>query len=132
MDRFMDLEEQIKSFDEIGKKIEELEKEKKALGIAIMGQMQEKTVQVASYIVRRCSRLSIKLSIEDARSLDAIQLEESIDRKKIKALFRQGAQIPGVSETHYIQIGRTPPKKEGDSFSACGCVHAVSLPNSDF
>jgi len=100
----MCLEEQIRTYSEIGKKIEQLEGEKKSIGSAIMQQMQGNTLQVASYLVRRYSRFSIKLSVDEARSFDAIKIEEAVDRNKIKALYQQGAKIPGVSETHYIQI----------------------------
>ncbi len=100
----MDLEQQLKTYREIGKQIQELEQQKKMLGISIMQQMQDKTMRVADYLVRRYSRISINLSIEEARVLDATKIEEIIDKDKIKVLYQQGKPMNGVSETQYIQI----------------------------
>jgi hypothetical protein len=100
----MDLEEQIKLHKALSKKIEEMEEQKKALGLAIMQQMQSKTLQIPGFVVRCFNRLSIKLSIEEARSLNAIKLEEIVDKDKIKTLYNSGQLIKGVSEIQYIQI----------------------------
>jgi hypothetical protein len=100
----MNLEEQIKLHKELSRKIEELESQKKALGSKIMQQMQSKTLRLGEFFVRCCSRISIKLSIEEARSLNAIKLEETVDKDKIKTLYRNGQPIKGVSEIQYIQI----------------------------
>lgn len=102
----MNLEEQIGKYNEIRKNIDELEQQKKALGIAIMEQMEGKTMQVAGYLVRRYSRLSIKLSLEEARIFNAVKMEEMVDKDKIKALHELGKPVPGVSEIQYIQISR--------------------------
>ena len=108
----MNLEEQIRAYNELGKNIDELEQQKKALGAAIMQQMQEKTMRVADYLVRRYSRLSIKLSTEEARTLDAIKIEEAVDKGKIKALYQLGKPMQGVSEIQYIQISKTNNKEQ--------------------
>ncbi len=100
----MDFQEQVKRHKEISLQIEELEKEKKALGTAIMNQMQGKTARVSDYLVRRMQRISISTSIEDARILNATKMEETVDKDKIKALYQQGHPVQGVSEVHYIQI----------------------------
>jgi len=100
----MNLEEQIKVYKEIGGKIEELEQQKKALGVTIMEQMSDKTLRTVDYLVRRYSRLSIKLSLEEARLLSATKMEETVDKDKIKILYQQGQPIQGVSETHFIQV----------------------------
>lgn len=109
----MDLNDQIKLHKELSKKIEEMENQRKALGLAIMQQMQSKILRLDGFIVRRCSRLSIKISIEQARSLNAIKLEESIDKDKIKTLYNNGQSIQGVNEIEYIQISsiKTPIEK---------------------
>lgn len=100
----MNLEEQIKLHKALSKKIEEMEEQRKDLSFTIMQAIQGKTQRLAGYLVRCCSRLSIKLSIEEARSLNAIKLEETIDKDKIKALYKSGHPIDGVSEIQYIQI----------------------------
>jgi len=71
-------------------------------------QMQSRTLQVPGFLVRCCGRLSLKLSIEEARSLDAVKLEEAVDKDKVKALYNNGQFIAGVSKIHYIQISEKP------------------------
>lgn len=100
----MNLEEQIKLHKELSLKIEELEQEKKILGNSIMQQMSGASLQVPGYLVKRFSRLSIKLSIDDARALNAVKMEEAVDKDKIKSLYHQGHPVQGVSETHFIQV----------------------------
>ena len=95
----MNLEEQVRTYKELGRKIEELEKQKKTLGTSIMQHMVDKTLPVKDYLVRRYSRISVKLSLEEARLLNATKMEESVDKDKIKTLYQQGEQIQGVSET---------------------------------
>lgn len=106
----MNLQEQIRLHKEISQKIEELEQQKKALSIAIMQQMASSTLQVPGYFVRRLSRLSIKLSVEQARSMNAVKMEETVDKDKIKALYKSGHPIEGVNEIHYIQVSLAPSK----------------------
>lgn len=108
----MNLQDQVKLHKEISKKIEELESQKKELGFAIMQQMSSKTVNLPGFVVKLCKRLSIKLTIEEARALNAIRTEEVVDREKIKALYNNGHSINGVNEIQYIQISSTPLKNE--------------------
>ena len=102
----MNLEEQIKTYRELGDKIEELELQRKALGVGILQQMQEKTLKLGGFVVRSCKRLSIKLSIEEARIFDATKMEEVVDKVRIKALYEQGEPVPGVSTIEYIQVSQ--------------------------
>lgn len=82
----MDLEDQVRLHKELSKKIEELESKRKDLGAAIMQQMSGKIMYVPGFVVRCYNRICIKLSIEEGRSLNAIKLEESVDKEKIKTL----------------------------------------------
>lgn len=107
----MDIEDQIKLHKEISKKIDELEDQKKELGVFIMQKMESKTIQVPGYQVRCCSRLSIKLSIEEARSYNAVKFEEMVDKDKIKDLYNSGQTISGVSENYYIVISEQREKQ---------------------
>lgn len=100
----MNLEEQVKRYKEISRKIEELEQQKKALGAAIMQQVQGKSLRVADYLVKRYMRLSFKLSLEEARALNATKIEEVVDKDKLKTLYHPNYPIQGISEVHYIQI----------------------------
>ncbi len=106
----MDLEAQIKSYKELGQQIEELEERRKALGAVIMQQMGEKIIHVSNYVVRHCSRLSIKLSLEDARLLDMVKMQEVVDKERVKTFYEAGHSLPGVSETHYIQVSEVKLK----------------------
>lgn len=98
------LEEQVKAYKELGSTIETLEERRKAIGAEIMQQMQGNSMRVANYNVRKINRLSIKLSLEEARAFDAIKMEETVDKDKIKYLYNSGQKIQGVSEIEYIQI----------------------------
>lgn len=104
----MNLEDQIRLYKDLSKKIEELEEQKKALSLTIMQAMPAKTLKIAGFVVRCCSRLNIKLTIEEARNFNAVKLEETVDRDKIKALCKDGQLIKGVSEIKYIQISSSP------------------------
>jgi hypothetical protein len=101
---FMDIEQKIKLHKELSKRIEELEEQKRILGSEIMKHMPSKILRIPGYVVRWCSRLSIKLSIEEARTFNAVRLEEVVDKDKIKALYNTGQSINGISEINYIQI----------------------------
>lgn len=107
----MDFQDQVRRHKELSLQIEELEKEKKALGMTIMDQMQGKTARVSDYLVKRMQRLSISTTIEDARQLNATKMEEAVDKDKIKSLYQQGHPVQGVSEVHYIQISMVPSNR---------------------
>jgi hypothetical protein len=107
----MDLKTQVKTYKELGEQIEELEEKRKALGVAIMQQMEEKVVQVSNYVVRHYSRLAIKLSLEEARLLDMVKMQEVVDKERVKSFYEAGHSIPGVSETHYIQVTEPKPHR---------------------
>lgn len=98
------LEEQIRLHKELSKQIDELEEKKKILGAQILQQMTEKTLKVPGFVVRHCSRLSIGLTVEEARLYDAVKLEETVDKFKLKALYLQGHPIKGIHEVNYIQV----------------------------
>jgi len=103
----MNLEEKIAAHKELGKKIDVLEEERKALSQAIMQEMHGKTMQVANFLVRKYSRLSIKIPLEKARILGAVKMEEVVDKEKIKSLYQLDKTMEGVSEIQYIQISDT-------------------------
>jgi hypothetical protein len=100
----MNLEDQVALYKDLSKKIEGMEEQKRQLGAAIMQKMESKTLRVTGFVVRSCSRLSIKVPLDQARLLDAIKLEETVDKEKIKALYNSGKLIDGISEIHYIQV----------------------------
>lgn len=100
----MNLEQQIKFHKELSKQIEELEEKKKALGAQIMQQMTDKILNIPGYMVRRCHRLSISLSVDEARNYGAVKIEEVVDKEKLKTLYHQGHPIKGINEVNYIQI----------------------------
>lgn len=107
MTEALSLEEEIKLHKEISLKIEELEQKKKELGLSIMKKMVSSVLQVPGYRVRRCHRLSIAVSIDNARKFNAVKMEEVVDKDIIKALYANGQAIEGVSEVNYIQISKT-------------------------
>ena len=107
----MNLEEQVRQYQELSIKIEELEEQKKALSLSIMQAMEGKSLQFSDYQVRRYCRLSISLTPDQARPFDAVKLEETVDKEKIKGLYKSGLPVPGVKEVEYIvvsQLKKTP------------------------
>ena len=107
----MEIEEKIRLHKELSKKIHELEEQKKAIGLEIMEKMESKTLEVPGYLVRKYSRLFIKTTLDEARVLDAIKLEEVVDKDKIKTLYLAG-QVNGISEIQYIQVMEGKGTKE--------------------
>ena len=108
----MTLEEKVSAYKELRSKIEELESQKKIIAAEILQLIPQETkaVQVSGSTVRRISRLSIKISIENAKILDAVKMLEVVDREKIKKLFERGDDIPDVEEIHSIQVYSLPAK----------------------
>jgi hypothetical protein len=104
----MSIEEMVKAYKEIAQKIEELEEQKKALSSQILPMIptEVKSVRVADFQVRRCSRLSIKTSLESAKTFNAVQLKEVVDKDKIKSLYEQGYPVPDVTQIEYIQVSK--------------------------
>ena len=100
----MSLEDLARQHKEISLKIEELEAKKKALGEAILQAMTGKSMQFGSYIVRRCSRLSISSTVDQARPFQALKLEEVVDKDKLKELHISGTAIPGIKKIEYVQV----------------------------
>ncbi len=100
----MSIEEKVKIYKELGQTIEELEEQKKLLGIEILQQMTEKSFKTTDYLVKKYNRLNIKTSLEEARLFDAVKTVETVDKEKIKELYQRGEAIEGVSETQYIQV----------------------------
>ena len=109
-------EERIKAYDALKRKIDALEEERKDLMRAILQQMPEKKIEVAGYIVRRCTHFSIKLSLAEARAIDAIKIEEVIDKKKIKALYQLGKLVEGVSETEYLRLSKETLEEQHETY----------------
>lgn len=100
----MSLEEQVRLHKEISLKIEELEAQKKALGENILSAMNDKSIKIGSYVVKRCSRLSISSTLDQARLFQATKLDEVVDKDKLKQLYNSGTDIPGIKKIEYIQI----------------------------
>lgn len=100
----MTIQDQIRLHKEISKKIEELEEQKKLLGASIMKQMMGKSLQIDRFLVRRCSRISISTTLDEARTFNATKMEEVVDKDKIKTIYKSGRPLPGVKEIEYIQI----------------------------
>lgn len=102
----MALEEKVAMYKELRAKIEELENQKKNLVKEILELMpkETKSILVADSTVKRYSLLSIKISVENAKILDAVKIQEVVDREKIKKLYASGEQIPDVEEIHYIRV----------------------------
>lgn len=106
------LETKVAEYVALREKLEELEKQKKALAADILELMPKDTTtaHVSGYRVRRAFLLSIKTPLEAAKNFDAVIMKEIVDKEKIKRLYLSGQNPPGVSETHYVQVSSV---KEG-------------------
>ncbi|MBS0605557.1 MAG: hypothetical protein AB7H48_09030 [Parachlamydiales bacterium] len=106
-----ELLEKVQAYKEVQRKIEELEEQKKLLVSEILDLMpkDEPSVQLDAYRVKRTTRLSIGISVQDAEAFGAVKMEKIVDRKIIKELFQQGQTLPDVSEITYIQVYTQTP-----------------------
>lgn len=100
----MSLEEKIIAYRKLSREINALEEQKRDLSLEIMAEMPEKRIDVAGYRAYRHKKLSIKIPLEEARALNAIKIEEHVDKEKIKELYEQGQQINGVQEITYLVV----------------------------
>ncbi|MDE3046530.1 MAG: hypothetical protein KGJ02_07825 [Verrucomicrobiota bacterium] len=98
------LEEQVKLYKELAQKINEMEEHKKALGQLIVQQMTIPKMQIGSYRVCSYTRVSVKTPLEEARRWNAIEMVETVDKEKIKALHKLGHPVSGISESQYITV----------------------------
>lgn len=106
---YMELEEKVKAYKELVSKIEEFEEQKRLLSADILLLMpkEKNSIRLAGFQVRRIMRLSIKTSIEEAKLLGAVKLEEVIDKEMIKELFTTGHPVPNVSQIQFIQVSKS-------------------------
>ena len=101
----MDLEVQVKRHKEISRLIDELEKERKAIGVALLERMKGgKLLLVADFVIKKVQRFSFAVSIEEARKHNATKMEEAVDKEKLKSLFIEGSDIKGISQFQYVQV----------------------------
>ncbi len=102
----MTLEDKVRAYKELRRKIEELEEQKKPLIEEILQLMpaDAKTLQVAGYQVKRMVRISIRTSLETAKLFDSTKMEEVVDKERLKLLFEQGHPIPDVTQTQFINV----------------------------
>jgi hypothetical protein len=112
----MTLEDKIKTYQELKEKIELLEEQKKTLVSEILQLMplEQKSIRVDAFTVKKAMRLNIKISVDNARIIGAVKTQEVVDREKIKKLYELGEYLPDVSEIHFIQV-YSNSKKEVES-----------------
>lgn len=93
-----ELEDQVKAYKDLSNQIAELDEKRKTLSAKILQMLSKdaKTFYIAGYRVQRFERLSIKISVENARILGATKNEEVINKDEIKRLHRLGHAIPDV------------------------------------
>jgi hypothetical protein len=103
----MSLEEKMTTYREICQQIRKLEQEKKVLAQDILKEMPSKKMIFADYIARSYKRLSIRISIEQARILDATKMVEQVDKDRVKEIHSSGAIIEGVKEISYLIVTST-------------------------
>lgn len=105
---FDEIEAKVVVYKKLAEKIEELEAQKKEISQEILRLMPENgnTVHLPQFCVRRIVRLSIKTSVEIAKTFGATKMKEVVDGDKIKKLLTSGCYIPDVSEIQFIQVSK--------------------------
>jgi hypothetical protein len=123
---YMTIEDKVKEYKELIRRIEELEEQKRGISAEILQLMpyETRSLQVGEYIVRSHNRLSIKISLHNAKNLGAVKLQEVVDKEKIKELFETGLPIPDVKPIQFISVSKISNKC--DSREAT-CVGSGSL-----
>ncbi|MBI2743593.1 MAG: hypothetical protein HYX48_06725 [Chlamydiales bacterium] len=101
-----ELEDKVVAYKELSRQINELERQRKALGAEILPMLPKdaKTFYIADYRVQRYARLSIKISLEDAKMFSATKVEEVVDKAEIKRLHKLGHTLPDVQEIESLMI----------------------------
>jgi hypothetical protein len=98
------LDKEIQRYRELSRQIMVLDKERKELGKRLAAQMPTDRLCVPGYTARRYHRWSIKTPLEEARSLGATHMEETLDKVKLRALYEAGHTVSGVSPYTVVQI----------------------------
>jgi hypothetical protein len=112
----MSIIEKIKTYRELRRKIDELDEHRRQLGAEILELMPAENdhLCIADYQVKRIVRLSIKTSLETAKSFGAVKMQEVVDKEKIKTLYESGQTIPDVSKIQFVQIRGTPTVEDSE------------------
>ena len=95
----MSFEEKVKEHKEISLKIRKLEEERKLLSQELLMLMPKnmRVVTAGDYQVKRFSRITFKTTVEEARTFDAVRMEEGVDKDRLKHLPTMGHPIPGLT-----------------------------------
>ncbi len=103
------IEQKLAEHREISDRVRELEARKKELTKELLTLLpkEQKKVQTTHFFVSRYQRLSIKTSLEEAYTCDAVKIEKVVDKDRIKFLYKAGTPVPGVSTSEYIVVSRT-------------------------
>ncbi|HUD01029.1 MAG TPA: hypothetical protein VMR37_01765, partial [Rhabdochlamydiaceae bacterium] len=103
---FMSLEEKILKYRQLQEHIKLLEEQKQKIYQEILQSFPKDSQEIFSdnFRLRRYFRLTIRTSLEEARTFDATKTEEFVDKEKIKKLIHQGILVPNVTEASYFFI----------------------------
>jgi hypothetical protein len=102
----MSLEEKILKYRQLQEHIKLLEEQKQKIYQEILQSFPKDSQEIFSdnFRLRRYFRLTIRTSLEEARTFDATKTEEFVDKEKIKKLIHQGILVPNVTEASYFFI----------------------------
>lgn len=110
----MDLSEKVAAYKRLISQIETLEEEKRNIAAQIIEEMPGSKFETAEFKATRYQRLSIRLSLEKARELQATKMEELVDKEKIKKMFHSGATMEGVEMRSYLLVSAKKGAKCSD------------------
>jgi|JI9StandDraft_1071089.scaffolds.fasta_scaffold04512_9 hypothetical protein len=112
----MCLEEKILKYKELQVELKKLEEEKEKVYAEILQSFShdEKEIFSENYRVKKCVRINIKTTLDEARALQATKTEELVDKDKIKELLHSGITVPNVTEATYFFIHNLEKEDSSD------------------
>ncbi|MBI2809476.1 MAG: hypothetical protein HYX67_01405 [Candidatus Melainabacteria bacterium] len=63
-------------------------------------------MEVGEYVVRSHNRLSIQISLHNAKNLGAVKMQEVVDKEIIKKLYEAGQKMPDVKPIQFISVSK--------------------------
>ncbi|HLB52870.1 MAG TPA: hypothetical protein VJK48_04105 [Chlamydiales bacterium] len=111
------LSNQLERYNRLLQKQDALCKEKKQLTESILSSMSSEMVETSQLKAIREQKLSIRTSLEEARTFGATKMVEQVDKEKIEDLYLSGVSVPGVKLLSHLSVkskkkSKLPPKED--------------------
>ena len=102
----MEFDEKVKVCKELSLEIARLDEKRRALSKEIFAEMPKElnAVDSGDYRIRKCKRIVIKTTIDEAREFDAVSVQEVVNKDRLKRLHTMGHLVPNITQYDYIAI----------------------------